>query len=54
MTGYKERRKYNKYNSCPKCGELKRKESLACRKCYTHISPFNKQSIIESFGKLFK
>ena len=47
----------NRYNECPnfiKCGNLKRKESLACRNCYTKVSPFNKKTIIESFGKLFK
>ena len=46
----------NKYNPCPnfaKCKNLKRKESLACRLCYTKVSPFNKETIKQSFGKLF-
>ena len=55
MTGYKETKHRNKYNECPICGHLKRKESKACRNCYAHVSPFKyKQAIIESFGKLFK
>ncbi len=58
MTSYRENRYSqrfkHRYNACPKCGEPKRKEAKACRNCYTKVSPFNKQAIIESFGKLFK